>query len=201
MADIITRYNVKNYFDIKSVSKSQIKPGMIIDFGYWSPDGVHDNHPLVYVLEVEYDRIWGMNLHYKFILMADIMKTKKNELISYNLLQQKYEKPIHESSHQNNSNKESLNEDILPHLPHLKRLLPVKAIPSFKSKPKITPIQKKGPLKPGEKQPEVKPGAVKTQIPLSLLEEFTLRVKPTTILRNYLPGRMRGINKLVYKIK
>jgi hypothetical protein len=69
-------YNLSSFFNFKPISPGQIYPGNLIQFNYRSPEGVHDKKPLVYVLEVEGDRIWGINLHYKFFLLSNLIQDK-----------------------------------------------------------------------------------------------------------------------------
>jgi hypothetical protein len=78
---VITLNNLKFYFNYKLVSpRGGIQPGMLLEFNYNSPAGVHDRKPLIYVLQVENDRVYGLNLHYKFDLITQIITTKKQEI-------------------------------------------------------------------------------------------------------------------------
>lgn len=79
----INIYNMNMFFDFKGISTSQIIPGNIIQFNYRSPDGVHDKKPLIYVLETQSDRVYGLNLHYEFKLMQDVIAKKDIDLIPY----------------------------------------------------------------------------------------------------------------------
>lgn len=46
----------------------------------YSADNIHDRRPLIWVLEIKGDRIWGLNLHYNFSILGDIINFKKNEV-------------------------------------------------------------------------------------------------------------------------
>ena len=80
----ITISNLRYYFDFKPVSlRGGLQPGMLVEFNYSSPSGVHDRKPLIYVMQVEGDRVYGLNLHYRFNLTAQIVESKKQEVLSY----------------------------------------------------------------------------------------------------------------------
>lgn len=79
----INIYNIKYFFDFKSIGTNQIFPGMLIQFNYRSPEGIHDKGPLIYVLDVYSDRVYGLNLHYDFKLLQQIVTTKDIELLGY----------------------------------------------------------------------------------------------------------------------
>lgn len=79
----INVYNIKLFFDFKAIGVNQIYPGMLIQFNYRSPEGIHDKGPLIYVLEVQSDRVYGLNIHYDFKLMQQVVTTKDIELLSY----------------------------------------------------------------------------------------------------------------------
>lgn len=51
-----------------------------MQFNYRSPEGVHDKKPLVYVVEVQADRVYGLNVHYDFKLMENIIANKRLEV-------------------------------------------------------------------------------------------------------------------------
>lgn len=146
----INIYNLKYFFNYKSVSPSAIIPGSLIEFSYRSPEGIHDKKPLVVVLSVEGDRCWGLNLHYKFQLIEGLIANKFQDINTYI---------------QTNPNKqeETLREKV-EEIKQQKKL-------EYLNSPKPT-----------------------------LLESFSLKQEPTTILRNYLYTRMSGIQKLSYKL-
>ena len=165
-------YNLKNFFNFKTVSTNQIIPGMIISFGYRSPEGVHDSTPLIYVLEVEGDRIWGINLHYKFALLGEVIQYKRAEVQKVTPTKQEapVEKPIEDNSR---PRPEQLNQKNIPSLPEFKKVL--------------------GTDKPTQ------PTFSKPSYPIQLLEHYTLTQQPKELLRNYLYPRMTSVQKLVFK--
>jgi hypothetical protein len=72
---------IANLFEYRNVSPSSLMPGNLIYFKYKSPNGVHDRAPLVYVLSKEFDRIYGINVHYDMDELQDIVdvvETKVN---------------------------------------------------------------------------------------------------------------------------
>ena len=81
----INIYNLNYFFNFLPINISGIKPNMIIQFGYRSPDGVHDKNPLVYVLEVQSNRVYGLNLHYNFKLLQPLIEQKEKEVSKYNI--------------------------------------------------------------------------------------------------------------------
>jgi hypothetical protein len=162
-------YNLKNFFNFKAVNPRQILPGTIVQFSYRSPEGVHDTSPLIYVLEAEQDRVWGINLHYKFSLLGEIIEQKKAEVLKANPPQ--VQQPIQEVSGAA-VKPEQLNQKHVPSLPEFKKTLGIdkQAIP-----------QKK------------------VVVPIQLLENYILTNQPKELLRNYLYPRMTNIQKLVFK--
>lgn len=172
-------YNLKSFFNYKSLSISQITPGMIISFSYRSPEGVHDKAPLIYVIEAEQDRVWGINLHYKFALLGEAIQIKRAELQKdYPPAQEKKETeqtPIQPTDNYK-PRPEQLNQKYIPSLPEFKETL----------KPTADP-KPKGPVK-------------KTTPPLQLLEKFVLSSQPKEFLRNYLYTRMGSLQKLEFKV-
>lgn len=77
----LTIHNINYFFTLRPVGRNQITPGNLIQFRYQSPDHeLHDRNPLIYVLEVEGDRVWGLNLHYKFNLLGEVIEKKKTEV-------------------------------------------------------------------------------------------------------------------------
>lgn len=164
-------YNLKNFFNFKLINKGQIIPGSILQFNYRSPEGVHDTSPLIYVLESEQDRVWGLNLHYKFVLLGEAIQLKKDEIQKAHPQQPK-ETPI-EPIDNSKPHPEQLNQKHIPSLPEFKKTLGVdKQI--IQPKPIVIPNQ--------------------------LLEHFTLTNQPKELLRNYLYPRMSNIQKLVFKV-
>lgn len=79
----INIYNLKYFFNYKTISPSSIIPGNLIEFNYRSPEGVHDKKPLVIVMSVEGDRCWGLNLHYKFQLIEGLLANKFQDVNTF----------------------------------------------------------------------------------------------------------------------
>ena len=79
MARPIKQVKLGDYFTLKGIQYSQIKAGMIINFGYTGVNA-HDKTPMVYVLEVRRDRLYGFNLRYKPTLFNDIRKAKQSSI-------------------------------------------------------------------------------------------------------------------------
>lgn len=115
-------YNLPYFFNFKSVSSNQIFPGSLIQFNYRSPDGVHDKKPLVYVLETESDRLWGINLHYKFFLLSNIIQDK------IKLIEKTQNTPNRSNTSVEPTSKE-LEGSNLPSLPEIKKELQAKSAP------------------------------------------------------------------------
>lgn len=77
MARPIKKIKLGDYFSIKGIQYSQLQKGMIINFDYTGVNA-HDKTPMVYVLEVRRDRVYGFNLRYKPTLFNDIRKAKQS---------------------------------------------------------------------------------------------------------------------------
>jgi len=75
----LTINNIGQFFDLKRSNPNSLKPGMLYMFEY-NADNIHDQRPLIWVLEVKSDRIWGLNLHYDLKILADILKFKESEI-------------------------------------------------------------------------------------------------------------------------
>lgn len=169
----INIYNLKYFFNFKPIPTNQILPGMLVQFNYRSPEGVHDVKPLVYVLEVEQDRVWGINIHYNFKLLEGIVADKINVLSKV--------KPTEKQE----TNKETIEKDPSPRPEQLNK----KNIPSQGENEAI--------LNKDEKKVVAK--ETKPVYPIQLLELYTLQTIPSNILRNYLYTRTSGLNKLTFK--
>lgn len=163
-------YNLKNFFNFKIINTSQILPGTILQFGYRSPEGIHDKSPLIYVLEAEQDRVWGINLHYKLTLLGEVVQLKKTEVLKATPQQEQSQQIEAPTA---NVKPEQLNQKHIQSLPEFKKTLGVDK--------QITP----------QKQ---------ITLPPQLLETYTLTNQPKELLRNYLYTRMTNIQKLVFKI-
>jgi hypothetical protein len=164
-------YNLKSFFNYKPISSGQIIPGMLLSFNYNSPGGVHDRSPLIYVLEAEQDRVWGLNLHYQFILLGESVQTKRAEISS---ITPEKNQPIQQTNNLDPKVRpEQLNGKNIQSLPEFKQTLGVNNQPLTQQKPTYTP---------------------------QLLEHYTLAQQPKEILRNYLYTRVSGLQKLVFKV-
>ena len=84
----LTINNIKQFFNLTRTNPSNLKPGMLFTFEY-NAEKLHDRKPLIWVLETKGDRVWGLNLHYNFKILADIIEFKKKEINNLNLKQRK----------------------------------------------------------------------------------------------------------------
>ena len=183
----ITIYNLNQYFDFRSVTSGGVKPGMFIQFRYASPTGVHDVKPLVFVLENQRDRVFGINFHYQFPLFGEIVEMKDaqiREFIEKSSEWKKYQKELTTPS------KDEIAGDEIPDVEtmtdDMKRKLE-------REKKKAVEDQKKNPIEFDKK---------KLRFPQVLLEDYSNdQINPSEkILRNYLFNRMSSLQKLVYKV-
>ena len=126
-------YNLKNFFNYKPINAGQIVPGMLLAFNYRSPEGIHDRAPLIYVLEAEQDRIWGLNLHYKFALLGETVQIKKSEISEITPTTQQ------PTQLDPKVRPEQLNQKNIPSLPDFKETLGVTKQPLPNKKPIYTP--------------------------------------------------------------
>ena len=165
-------YNLRNFFDFRSVSTGQIQPGMLLQFNYRSPAGVHDVKPLIYVLEAEQDRIWGVNLHYKLDLLGKVVDLKKIEVNKGYPTVPVVAQPKIEGD-PSKVLPIQINQKHIPSLPEFKEALK-------------------------DKLPQ--PVGTTKKVPIQLLEQFTLASPPKELLRNYLYPRMTSLTKLVFKV-
>lgn len=76
MARPIKNIKFNDYFSTKPTDYNRLQKGMIASFSY-EGDNAHDKTPLVYILEVRRDRVYGFNLRYKPTLFNDIRKAKQ----------------------------------------------------------------------------------------------------------------------------
>ncbi len=73
-------------YKLNPLTYGKIKENMLISFHYQSHI-VHDKKPVIFVLEVRGNRIYGINLRYKPWLFDQILRDKKKEI--NNLLDKK----------------------------------------------------------------------------------------------------------------
>ena len=183
----VTIYNLNRFFDFRSISAGAVKPGMFIQFRYASPLGVHDVKPLVFVLENNGDRVFGINFHYQFPLFGDVITLKDaqvKEFIEKSSEWKKYQKELTTPS------KEEVMKDEMPDVETM----------TDDMKKKLEK-KKKEDEKKAKEQPKVFDKS-KLRFPSLLLEDFSNdKLKPSKeILRNYLFVRMSSLQKLVYKV-
>jgi len=177
----LTIYNLNDFFEFKSVAVITIRPGMFLQFRYSSPEGVHDVKPLVFILERKADRIWGLNFHYQFDLMAPLLQLKDAEVQKFlqnNSDWKKYQRELTKPTPDETTDKG------IPDVDELEKDMVDKS----------EKIVKEEPVKPFDVK--------KVRFPPLMLENFANnKIKPPKeILRNYLYNRMNGIQKLVYKV-
>lgn len=229
MAEYISPNTIRNYFNFKPTSRGQIKEGMLLSFGYRSPDRkIHDPKPLIYVLERKGDKVYGLNVHYDFNLIGGAIALKRQELeektnyLDPNKEREGWGGPV-ESPKVVGGGKKSLNEDEYvvgggktPKDPRRwvvgggEKKSDVVGGPAAGKSKLGGPSKKPDKLGGGQKTPKLKPGEKPAKppsiiVPPTLLETYNLTVDPTSktlsrILRSYLYKRMSGISKLILKI-
>lgn len=194
--EIINQSNIKNYFDYRAVGISQLKPGMLISFRYQSPDRqIHDVNPLVYVVERQADRVYGLNLHYHFGLMGGLILMKRKELEAKTGYHNATNDPAPPTNKPNPINKPTQqNPNLITAKPSVQQQQ--QAVAAAKAQERLRQQGKLPQQKPGIVQP-AKPQIIK--IPSILLETYELQIEPVQILRNYLFPRMSGMQKLIFK--
>ena len=197
MAIVVNKNNLNKFMNSQKIAFSGIKPGMILSFNYSSPDGIHDPNPMIYVLSVEFDRVWGLNLHYKFALMGEILTNKEHETMPH--------EPKNTSNPGDRTAPVAPSSSILSKLPSLNKALPSKALPSlgqqiYKDLQKISKPSKANNLKkPAMRaKPQIQPPQ-KSIGGTQGMDIFSLNTKPDIILRNYLPKRIKNLSKMIYK--
>lgn len=181
----ITLYNLPQFFNYRSIGSSSIKPGMLVQFRYNSPEGVHDVKPLIFVLEKKMDRVWGLNFHYQFGLMPMLLEVKNEQVQKYiteSYEYKKYQKEIVKPKEEviTKPKEEEITQDGLPDAKEVNK--------EVEKKEEEVPI------------PDFDP--TKVRYPNDLLEIFINDkiVVPKGLLRNYLYPRMTGLYKLTYKV-
>jgi hypothetical protein len=92
----VTITNIYQFFNTNGINPSSAKKGMLIEFNYSSPEGVHDKNPLVFIMENYNDRIIGLNLHYQFGIIAALLKEKDTELKEFIQKSNEYKKYLDE---------------------------------------------------------------------------------------------------------
>jgi hypothetical protein len=73
-------FKLTDYFLMRNVTPSSLQQDNLITFSYKSPNGVHDNAPLVLVVEKRLDRIFGFNLHYDMREMDEVLINTYNKV-------------------------------------------------------------------------------------------------------------------------
>lgn len=71
----MAQFKLEDIFNYLNVSPSGVTKGNLVSFKYKSPNGVHDNAPLVYVLDKTFDKIYGLNLHYESYELQDLTES------------------------------------------------------------------------------------------------------------------------------
>jgi len=74
------KLGIPDFFTAKDVTPSSLQQSNLISFSYKSPNGVHDKAPLVWVVERQFDRIYGINLHYDMIEFNDLLESTYNKI-------------------------------------------------------------------------------------------------------------------------
>jgi len=108
----LTINNVKSFFNFSSTSPSGLKKGMLIKFNYFSPDRkVNDKTPLVFIMEKYNDRVVGLNLHYQFDVLSELIEIKNEQLTEFVNNSREYKAHLKELE---NKSKVDLSEGDLP---------------------------------------------------------------------------------------
>lgn len=79
----MANFKIADYFIFKSVSPSSMELNNIIQFSYKSPNGVHDNKPLVLVHEKQGDRFYGINLNYDMGELNQAVTLIENKILPF----------------------------------------------------------------------------------------------------------------------
>jgi len=68
------KFRLEDYYTFKNVTPRSLEQDNLVFFSYHSPNGVHDKTPLVYVLEKQLDRFYGLNLHYDSLELQEVIQ-------------------------------------------------------------------------------------------------------------------------------
>jgi len=79
----VNKYKVADFFDFKRLSPQALIQDNLISFNYKSPNGVHDPNPLVFVIEKQLDRFYGLNVHYDSKEYNEIIGNTNSKVIKY----------------------------------------------------------------------------------------------------------------------
>jgi len=173
---VITLYNYSNFFRFQKIGSSGIQPGMLLQFRYSSPEGIHDVRPLVFVLEKKGDRVWGCNFHYNFKLLPPLLKLKEDEVQKFLKNSSEYRRWEQEMS---KPKLEEVSKEDIPNTEELKETMP------HDNKDEVQQFD-----------------ITKLRFSQKLIEDYANNkiVMPSNLLRNYLFTRMSGLEKLLYKV-
>lgn len=127
----MSQVKITDYFLLKNVSPTSLKPGMLISFNYKSPTGVNDKNPMVYVLEKRMDGIYGLNLHYNMELFSNLVINQQEEI--NNFLETEYFKKFPDKKTELEENEEEFNFSSLEQKDsaELKRKIPTQNLEIF----------------------------------------------------------------------
>ena len=174
---VITLYNLKAFFDFKSISTGGIRPGMLVSFSYRSPDGVHDTKPFVYILENQNQRIVGLNLHYNYQIVKFLIEQKDDEIANFLKNSPEYKKQLN-----------ILSKPTTEDLGETETVSSVSSVATIKDN-----TGKK------EVKPEDSIDLKKIRISSLLLESYVYKEKSDSLIRTYLFQRMSSVYKMSYR--
>ena len=97
----MAKFRPEDYFVYKNVNPGSMQENNIVTFSYKSPNGIHDNSPMVIVTDKQSDRFYGINLHYDPRPLDEAMKNIENKILPF--LEKEYFNKYPE-------NKQKLNE-------------------------------------------------------------------------------------------
>jgi len=76
-------FKPQDFFNMKTTSPGTLKQFNLISFNYQSPRGIHDPNPMVLVVNKEFDRIFGFNLHYDMSEVQQILTNTDNKVMKF----------------------------------------------------------------------------------------------------------------------
>lgn len=134
------RYSVNNFFTMKSVSPRGLQQDNLIQFSYHSPNGVHDKQPLVFVLEKQLDRFYGLNFHYDSTQLVDLIDTTSDKINEF--LEEEWSKKYPDKLQKLNESRKPFSKKLLTEkdLKEFGRRLPKKDLEQYFYEPKATDI-------------------------------------------------------------
>lgn len=107
----MAQFKLEDYFAYKNVTPSSLAENNLITFSYRSPNGVHDQSPLVIVTEKQADRIYGVNLHYTMNELQFIVEKIQNDVMQY--LEKEYFKKYPENKQKLQETRQKFGKNLI----------------------------------------------------------------------------------------